>query len=70
MPEPHYPTKEGIWSKGKREEESYSGVKLGLPYTKAVDNFRKAIEGRDDFDPAVIFGWGTMQGKAVSCVAT
>ena len=65
MAEPKYPTQEGLWSKGVRKEESYAGVKLGTPYEKAVENFRRAIEGRHDFDPAVLFVWGTMQAKAV-----
>ncbi len=65
MAEPQYPTKEGLWSKGTRKEGSYAGVKLGTPYEKAVENFRRAIEGREDFDPAVLFVWGTMQAKAV-----
>ena len=65
MPRPVYPTKEGIWSKGKREEERYKEVSLGVPYPEAVGQFRKATEGRTDFDPAVLFGWGTMQATAV-----
>ncbi len=65
MAEPEYPTKEGIWSKGKRDEKSYGSVRLGMPYPKAVENFRKAIEGREDFDPSVLFVWGTMQATAV-----
>jgi len=65
MAEPQYPTREGLWSGGKRQEEGYGGVRLGLPYKKAVDRFRKAVEGRDDFDPAVLLVWGTMQATAV-----
>ena len=65
MSEPQYPTDKGLWSKGIRKEESYTGVKLGTPYEKAVENFRKATQGREDFDPAVLFVWGTMQAKAV-----
>jgi hypothetical protein len=65
MPKPVYPTKEGLWSKGKRKEEAYKDVQFGTPYPEAVENFRKAIEGRDDFDPAALFIWGTMQSKAV-----
>lgn len=65
MPKPVYPTKEGIWSRGKRKEPGYGDVRLGTPYPEGVENFRKAIEGRDDFDPAVLFVWGTMQAKAV-----
>jgi len=65
MPEPKYPTTEGLWSQGVRSEEAYAGVKLGMPYEKAVANFRLATQGREDFDPAVLFVWGTMQAKAV-----
>jgi hypothetical protein len=36
-----------------------------VPYPEAVGQFQKAIEGRTDFDPAVLFGWGTMQATAV-----
>ena len=65
MSKPQYPTKEGIWSKGKREEESYAGVKLGMPYSEAVENLRQAIKDREDFDPAVLFVWGTMQATGL-----
>ena len=65
MPKPQYPTKDGIWSKGKRNEESYEKVTLGFPFTKAVSSLRKAMESREDFDPATLFVWGTMQATAV-----
>ena len=65
MPSPKYPTTEGLWSRGKREESSYGAVRLGTPYPAAVENLRKALEGRPDFDPAVLFIWGTMQATAV-----
>jgi hypothetical protein len=65
MPKPQYPTPDGIWSQGKREEKTFSTVRLGTPYAEAVDHFRQATEGRKDFDPAVLFVWGTMQAKAV-----
>lgn len=65
MPKPQYPTAEGLWSKGNRPEENYQQVKLGVPYPEAVENFRLATNGRDDFDPAVLFVWGTMQATAV-----
>ena len=68
MQKPQYPTKEGLWSKGKRIEEKYDSVQLGTPYPGAVTQFRKAIEGRSDFDPAVLFIWGTMQAKAVLAI--
>ena len=65
MPKPQYPTAEGIWSLGSRPEKGYRKVRLGTPYPQAVENFRKAVEGREDFDPAVLFVWGTMQATAV-----
>ena len=40
MPKPQYPTKKGIWSNGKRSEESYDNVQLGMPYPEAVENLR------------------------------
>jgi len=65
MPKPQYPTPDGIWSRGRRKEASYERVRLGTPYQEAVENFRKATLDREDFDPAVLFVWGTMQAKAV-----
>jgi hypothetical protein len=65
MPRPKYPTAEGLWSKGKREEAGYGAVRLGTPYPEAVEILRKAVEGRPDFDPAVLFVWGMMQATAV-----
>ena len=65
MPKPKYPTSEGNWSEGRRREKGYEDVHFGTPYPEAVENFRRAVEGRDDFDPAVLFVWGTMQAKAV-----
>jgi len=65
MAAPQYPTDQGLWSRGQRPEPGYKGVSLGLPYAKAVSNFRAAIKGRDDFDPAVLLVWGTMQATAL-----
>jgi len=65
MAKPRYPTQDGLWSRGKRKERSYQAVRLGVPYGEAVERFRKATEGRDDFDPAVLLVWGTMQATAV-----
>ncbi len=65
MSKPQYPTSEGLWSRGKREEAGYGAVRLGTPYPEAVESLRKAVEGRPDFDPAVLFVWGTMQATAV-----
>jgi len=65
MGKPLYRTKEGLWSRGRRKERNYADVRLGTPYPEAVEHLRKALEGRDDFDPAVLFVWGTMQATAV-----
>lgn len=65
MPKPQYPTQEGLWSKGMREEKDYQSVRLGTPYPEAVAQLRQAYKGRNDFDPAVLFVWGTMQATAV-----
>ncbi|MEW5913265.1 MAG: hypothetical protein AB1814_11965 [Thermodesulfobacteriota bacterium] len=65
MPKPSYPTKEGIWSRGQRSEPGYGRVRLGLPYKEAVASLRGALTGREDFDPAVLFVWGTMQATGV-----
>jgi hypothetical protein len=65
MPKPQYPTTDGLWSRGKRTEAGYRAVRFGTPYPAAVENLRKAVEERPDFDPAVLFVWGTMQATAV-----
>jgi hypothetical protein len=65
MAEPRYPTQEGLWARGRRREDAYREVTLGVPYREAVQHFREAMEGREDFDPAVLLVWGTMQATAV-----
>jgi hypothetical protein len=65
MPKPEYPTREGLWSRGRRQEETFERVRLEMPYPEAVEHFRQAVKGRDDFDPAVLLVWGTMQATAV-----
>jgi len=65
MPKPQYPTQEGLWSKGARKEKNYQSVRLGTPYPEAVAQLRQAYQERSDFDPTVLFVWGTMQATAV-----
>ena len=65
MPAPIYPTEEGIWAGGVRTEPGADELRLGFPYPEAVENFRRAVEGRADFDPATLFVWGTMQATGV-----
>jgi hypothetical protein len=65
MARPEYPTRNGLWASGGRKEPAYGEVKLGTPYPEAVENLRRATEGRDDFDPAALLAWGTMQATAV-----
>lgn len=65
MAEPRYPTGAGIWAGGRRAEEGGERLRLGTPYPEAVERFRGAIAGRDDFDPAMLLVWGTMQATGV-----
>ncbi len=65
MQGPSYPTREGMWAKGRRPEKGFDRVRIGMPYSDAVEQFQKAILGRHDFDPAALFVWGTMQATAV-----
>ncbi len=65
MSAPTYPTTEGIWAGGSRTEPGSGELRLGYPYPEAVENFRSAIEGREDFDPATLLVWGTMQATGV-----
>jgi hypothetical protein len=65
MSTPIYPTREGLWSEGSRNEKGFEKIKLGKPFKKAVENLEMARRDRDDFDPSVLFVWGTMQAKAV-----
>lgn len=65
MAKPKYPTREGLWASGSRKERAYGEVRLGVPYPEAVENFRRATQGREDFDPAALLAWGTMQATAV-----
>jgi hypothetical protein len=65
MPEPSYPTTKGIWGGGRRAAPGSAGLRLGTPYPEAVAHFRRAIEGRSDFDPAMLLVWGTMQATGV-----
>lgn len=65
MARPQYPTGEGIWARGTRDEPGYENVSIGMPYAEAVDGFRRATAHREDFDPAAVFVWGTMQATGV-----
>jgi hypothetical protein len=65
MAEPSYPTSDGIWAGGDREEPGSASMQLGTPYPEAVAHFREAVADRPDFDPAMLLVWGTMQATGV-----
>ncbi len=48
-----------------RTEESWKRTKLGVAYEKAVEKFRKDVLSQPDFDPAVVYQWGTMMSLGV-----
>lgn len=48
-----------------RNEENWKRVKFGVAYKKAVEKLRKDVLARPDFDPAVIYQWGTMMSLGV-----
>ncbi len=48
-----------------REEESWSRFKFNFPYTEGLMRLREEVLGKTDFDPSVLWVWGTMQAMAV-----
>jgi len=57
--------KEGILKGSGRKEESWKETKLGEPYKKALDRFRKDVLGREDFDPTSLLQFGMFMSMAV-----
>jgi len=57
--------KEGMLKGANRKEESWKETKLGEPYKKALDRFRKDVLGREDFDPTSLLQFGMFMSMAV-----
>lgn len=48
-----------------REEESWGKFKFRFPYEKGLRRLREEVLAETDFDPSVLWIWGTMQAMAV-----
>jgi len=48
-----------------RDEPNWKKVRFNQPYEKGVTRLREEVLGKTDFDPAVLWQWGTMQAMAV-----
>ncbi|MBC7229762.1 MAG: L-2-amino-thiazoline-4-carboxylic acid hydrolase [Actinobacteria bacterium] len=48
-----------------REEESWERFTFEFPYAEGLRRLREEVLEKTDFDPAVLWVWGTMQARAV-----
>lgn len=48
-----------------RKETNWSKFRFNQPYARGLKRLREDVLGKTDFDPAVLFQWGTMQAMAV-----
>ncbi|MCX6001214.1 MAG: hypothetical protein NTY79_01555 [Chloroflexi bacterium] len=48
-----------------RKETNWSKFHFNQPYAKGLKRLKEDVLGKTDFDPAVLFQWGTMQAMAV-----
>jgi hypothetical protein len=51
------------WS--SRKEQGWKDFRFNQPYAKGVARLREEVLAKTDFDPAVLWQWGTMQAMAV-----
>lgn len=49
----------------QRCEPGWKAFRFNWPYPKGLHRLREEILSREDFDPAVLWIWGTMQARAV-----
>lgn len=49
----------------KRDEPAWKSFQFNQPYEKGVTRLREEVLAATDFDPAVLWQWGTMQAMAV-----
>ena len=57
--------KEGILKGANRKESIWKKTKLGEPFKKSLDRFRKEVQERDDFDPTSLLQFGLFMAKGV-----
>ncbi|MFX1588224.1 MAG: hypothetical protein ACFFC1_08720 [Promethearchaeota archaeon] len=55
----------GILKGGNRKEPMWEKTKLGEPFTKALDCFRREVLKRSDFDPTSLLQFGLFMAMAV-----
>jgi hypothetical protein len=48
-----------------RKEEAWKDFKFNFPFEKGLKKLREEVLEKTDFDPAVLWVWGTMQAMAV-----
>ncbi len=48
-----------------RSESSWEGFRYNFPYARGLERLREEVLGKTDYDPAVLWIWGTMQAMAV-----
>ncbi len=48
-----------------RDEESWKEVRFSQPYAEGLRRLREEVIAETDFDPCVLWQWGTMQAMAV-----
>jgi hypothetical protein len=49
----------------KREEKSWESFQFNQPYAKGLKRLREQVLDKTNFDPAVLWQWGTMQAMAL-----
>lgn len=63
MKEGHSDTSVRHWE--TRPEESWKDYKFRQPFERGLSRLKDEILGRTNFDPAVLWQWGTMQSVAI-----
>jgi hypothetical protein len=48
-----------------RDEARWKDFKFNQPYARGLRRLREEVLGKTDFDPAVLWQWGTMQAMAI-----
>lgn len=48
-----------------RDEPEWSEFQFNQPYARGLERLREEVLSKTDFDPAVLWQWGTMQAMAV-----